>query len=384
MKNIYIILYLILLSSCIEHKEEKNKLNGNEPIVELNISNIFFNKNSDYSSIIDSIEVIKLETNANSLIGSIRKIEFQNEKFYVSDDSQVLLIFDNNGHYCNKLNKRGKGPGEYLEMRDFFIDKDGSIKVLSYNTILTYDLNLKFIEQKAIHVTSTTGREINPVNFLPNCDFTFLYTGSFGLRNLKSGKDNALYCIDNKNKIVNEYFPIFSKSTMGHQNFYRSNDLVNFTNTYGNDTIYQIYDDYLVPKVYINFMDNRITEKDMMEDHAALYNMICENGLCGNVMNVYENSNYLCFKFTKGRSPKQGLFNKKTKEIKVINIGKSLPFPKITVEGLINSSFFTTIDFYMLKSLTDEKPYNDFINTYNLLNLKETDNPLIIKLNFKF
>jgi hypothetical protein len=383
MKNICIILFLILITSCIEQKKGKNKFNS-EPIVELNVSNELFNKNSDYSNFIGSVEVVRLETNVNSLIGDMRKIEFQNNKFYILDRSQVLYLFDEKGNYINKLDKKGKGPGEYLEMRDFFVNKDGSVKILSSHTILTYDSNLNFIEQKAVRVRSDNGREINPIRFLPNGDFTFLYTGSFGLRDIIQGKYKALYCVNDKNKIVDEYLPVFSTVTMGHQNFYRSNDLVNYTNTFGNDTIYQIQDSYLIPKVHINFFEKKITEKDMMGNHAIFYNTITEKELCGNLMKIYENNDYLCFNFIKGKHPKQGVYNRKTKEIKVLNVVKSLPFPYIIVDGLIDYSFFTTINPYVLSHVSDDKIISDFIKKFNLSDLKETDNPIIVKFKFKF
>lgn len=383
MKNICIILLLFLITSCSE-KKEKNKIINSEPIIKLNISNILFNENSDYSNFIDSVEVVKLETNANSLIGNIQKIEFQNNKFYVLDDSQVLFIFDETGKYLNKLNKRGKGPGEYLEMRDFFVNNDGSIKILSYRKILTYDSNLKFIEQRAIKVKSDNRREINPINFLPSGDFTFLYSGSFGIKNIVPGKDNALYCINNKNKIISEYLPVFSNVTAGHQNFYRSNDFVLYTNTFGNDTIYQIQENYLIPKAFINFFDKKITEKDMMGNHLILNKKINENELCGNLVNVYENNDYMCFSFIKGIYINQGVFNKKTKEIKVLNINNSLPFPYIMVNGLCDDFFFTTVNPYMLFETSGDKINSDFISTFNLTDLKETDNPIIIKFKFTF
>ncbi len=384
MKNIGIILFLILITSCLEQKKERNRLINSESISELNITNELFDENSDYSNLIGSLQVIKLETNANCLFGDIRKIEFQNNQFYILDGSQVLFMFDEKGNFLNKLDKRGKGAGEYLEMRDFFIDKDGSIKVLSYNSILTYDSNLRLIKKKAINVTSDVGREINPLHFFPTGDFTFFYTGSFGLRNIVGGKDYALYCIDNKNRIVNQYFPVFSMVTMGHQNFYRSNDLVNYTNTYGNDTIYQIHDHYLRPKIFVNFLKSRITEENMMGNHAIFYNTICEKELCGNLMKIYENNDYLCFRFSRGRYPKQGVYNKKTKEIKVFNIVKSLPFPFIIVDGVVNDSFFTIINPFVLFQPTAEKNNSNFIKNFNLADLKETDNPIIVKFNFEF
>jgi hypothetical protein len=384
MKNIYIILFLILTISCLEQEKGKNKLISPQSTIKINISNELFNKDVDYSKFITISKVIKLETNDNSLIGNIRRIEFHNNMFYVFDGSGVLLMFDEAGKYLNKLNKKGKGPDEYLEMRDFFVDKDGKIEILSYRKVLTYDSNLKFIKQRAIKVTSATDREINPIIFLPNGIFTFLYTGSFGLRSIMQGKDYALYCIDNKNKIVGEDLPISSMNTGGHQRFYKSNDLIYFSNTYGNDTIYQVKDNYLVPKVYINFLERKITEKDMMGNRGIFYNTVIENELCGNLNNIYENNEYLCFNFQKGRYIKQGAYNKETKEIKIFNVVNGLPFPYITVDGIINDSFFAKLDPYALFEDSDDNTLSGFKKTFKLFDLKETDNPIIIKFKYKF
>lgn len=388
MKKIFILLLIVIpFISCKKRKSGENTTILNKQLLEINVRESLFSKDNDhsidYSNLIDSIEVIRLETNTNSLIGRIKKIEYSNSNIYILTDSQVLFIFDKNGHFLKKLNKRGRGMGEYIEIKDFFIDNANSIKILSYNEIISYDSNLVYINTKKINTTHN-GKEIVPINFLPNGEFCFLFVGSFGIRNIVAGEDNALYCIDSNMKITNEYFPVTSNYTSGHKNFYKSNKITYFTNTFGNDTIYQIYEDYLIPKVFINFSEKKTTQKDMMKNRNVFYKTFCDNELCGNLMNVYENDSYLSFLFVAGRYAKQGVYNKINKELKILNVANNFPFPKIIAEGVIKDHFFTTIDPYLLVNNPYNINYKSFIKKFNLTDLKETDNPLIIMFKYNF
>lgn len=387
-KNIFILLLIVIpFISCKKQKSGENTSILNKKLLEISVQESLLsnenNHSSDYSNLIDSIEVIKLETSANSLIGRIRKIEYLNNKIYILTDSQVLLIFDKNGHFLKKLDKKGKGMGEYIEIKDFFIDNDNSIKVLSYNTIITYDSNLKYVDSKKIKANHN-GKEIVPLKFLPNGNFNFLFVGSFGIRDIVSGEDKALYCIDSNMKITNEYFPVTSIYTSGHNNFYKSNKTTYFTDTFGNDTIYQIHDNYLIPKMFVNFLEKKTTTKDMMKNRDIFYNTFCDNRLCGNLMNIYENNDYLCFLFAAGRYAKQGVYNKKNKELKILNVANNFPFPKIITEGVIDDHFFTTIDPFLLLKNPANINYSDFLKKFTLTDIKDTDNPIIIKFKFIF
>ncbi len=74
----------------------------------------------------DSLSYVFLETNDSCLIGHIDKVVIYNNRFYILDKekSKTLFIFDSLGKLVKKINREGKGPGEYSTPDDFVIDKE--------------------------------------------------------------------------------------------------------------------------------------------------------------------------------------------------------------------------------------------------------------------
>lgn len=83
------------------------------------------NNNSAFmSDIINTIEPIPLETTDLSIIRDITKIEFYRGLLYIFDLSQNnIFIFNNRGDYLNRIDNKGQGPDEYLNISDFQINK---------------------------------------------------------------------------------------------------------------------------------------------------------------------------------------------------------------------------------------------------------------------
>jgi len=101
------------------------------------------------SEVAKSIDYIPLETNDSVLISYISRIICENDKIYVTDNSDKLYIFDLSGKYLNTLFRKGRGPGEYINLRNFKVDeKSGNILVLDYTgDISIYDTNLNFVKK---------------------------------------------------------------------------------------------------------------------------------------------------------------------------------------------------------------------------------------------
>ena len=60
----------------------------------------------------------------------IIRAEYRNNKIYILDKSQEkLLVFRDDGTPSFKLDYRGRGPNEYLQITDFDVDKEGAIWV---------------------------------------------------------------------------------------------------------------------------------------------------------------------------------------------------------------------------------------------------------------
>ena len=63
----------------------------------------------------DSIEIIKLNTSDECLIGEIKQVSFTDQFIFVSDPyvSQKIFMFDKNGKFVKNIGRQGGGPGEY-------------------------------------------------------------------------------------------------------------------------------------------------------------------------------------------------------------------------------------------------------------------------------
>lgn len=131
---------IIIFTSCNKQKDERS-------------NDIFVPFKSDKeikaSSFIDDFKIIQLSTNDDNLIFQISKIQYLNDKIYIHDlPGNCVLIFNDDGAFNNKLNRKGAGPGEYMQIFDFYIDGD-NLLILDYTqqAILRYDEDLEFINK---------------------------------------------------------------------------------------------------------------------------------------------------------------------------------------------------------------------------------------------
>jgi len=78
---------------------------------------------------IKSLHYIPLETNDNVLISHISKILVSDDRIYIADyhQSKTLFVFDLQGKFIFKINRIGRGPGEYINFFDFNISESGDI-----------------------------------------------------------------------------------------------------------------------------------------------------------------------------------------------------------------------------------------------------------------
>ena len=117
-------------------------------------------KEWNYSQLFDGVEVIPLETNNQSLIGELTRIEFVNHVFYILDcRTQSLLAFSQQGKFLWKINTPGRGPEEYNRVIDMDIDSENQITNLYANypqKLMQYDLKGKFIKEYTIHLNANS------------------------------------------------------------------------------------------------------------------------------------------------------------------------------------------------------------------------------------
>ncbi|WP_313381519.1 6-bladed beta-propeller [Proteiniphilum saccharofermentans] len=111
MKSVITITLIFIIVSCNNKKMETEAIVIDPQKAEAPVDDIF---NEYYS--------VTLETNQENIIADIDKIEITDEKFYILDRRNcVISVFNKNGFYITKIDRRGQGPDEYLDIADFTI-----------------------------------------------------------------------------------------------------------------------------------------------------------------------------------------------------------------------------------------------------------------------
>lgn len=66
------------------------------------------------------------------MCGSISAVKIVDDKIYIIDkESKRLLVFDTSGKFITQIGRRGNGPGEYMSVNNFHIDKEKQIITLA-------------------------------------------------------------------------------------------------------------------------------------------------------------------------------------------------------------------------------------------------------------
>lgn len=120
------------------------------PITKIESEDLF--KYYKLSDIVDSIQIIPLETSDSCLIGNCNKVLIDNQHIYALDNvSNSLFIFELNGKLKRNIKRIGKGPNEYLEIDDFCLLNNGDIAILdtrSKKILFINGVDLSLSEQK--------------------------------------------------------------------------------------------------------------------------------------------------------------------------------------------------------------------------------------------
>ena len=249
MKTKYYLFILIALClfSCGGKNHQSNKLetisiNGN------------IRQTLNFSSFVDIIEFIPLETNNENLIGEVDRIIYRNGKYYLRTTHGMqngkLSVFDKTGKYLWGLNKRGDGPGEYSDFEDFIITNNGDISILAYPKIINYDSTGTFLSENKLNLF------LKEFMLFRNNDFigpVFKAIDNKLLSIIKNKGDKREFLFKRtrleakKSTFMDNYRSItFFKSTIFFMYPY-------------SDTIYSInYKDKIKPLYYINYGNKKI------------------------------------------------------------------------------------------------------------------------------
>ncbi len=128
MRNLeFIAIVFVLLSAC---KNNDNNLLMEESF-SVNISEDEMDNILHNPSFVKDMWKVKLEDTKDNLIGHVKKILTYKNYIYIYDSKRsTIFIFDlNTGRYINKIDKKGKGPNEYIYIEGVYLNSQGQLVI---------------------------------------------------------------------------------------------------------------------------------------------------------------------------------------------------------------------------------------------------------------
>ena len=347
MKKKYLLTTIILtigliLVSCAKPKSVENDV-------------IYFETSKiplDPSSFIDSYRLIPLEITDNSIFRKVSKIKKNDSTYFIFDNSQnIIYLYNLEGKYKTKIDRRGNGPHEYVQIEDFTLLKD-------MIALVVYPRKIMFIDLKTMDV-----KEEVPLNKgydeiiieNDNCYLYDNYSGTLDVYNIEQ-KEFKTIC---EHKPLKGLIP-FEKSLYFHEgNIY--------LNAVGDDILYAIKDYNLEPIFQFDYTDrNNLHTFYSNRDIGPLQVTEILTHSLPNISNIIKIQNNLAFIYS------FGLFqiNMMNKSNERENYYISTALPMYSSIAFIESNKLTSWEYlFKLESL----PETSMIPKEEIVKLKQTN-----------
>lgn len=286
LKNLVLLQCILLLSSCWSDNETdlKKILVEKDDPVDLYLSDIS-----------DELQIVKLETGDSCLLSHIMKIEYSENSMFIFDfRGPKVMQFSTTGKFIRKVGRKGRGPGEYPNLRTFTIDKNNKlIYFATSKKLMCYDFSGTFL------------REIE-FNFLVEDMLCVdgelkLFATEFG-KKVESGdfvNIKRLFCVDTNLVIFDSLLisRVYLKSLSGanHPMPFLLSDIVDGLYLYCpvflyepflRDTLYKIVDNKLIPHAKYNFG----SEKELNDPKRSIM-----------ISNIYMSNRYFFLEYSYNR-----------------------------------------------------------------------------------
>jgi hypothetical protein len=395
-----ILIFIISLSSLLfSCNNEKKKQSEESEINKKNLINLKIKGDIhnllQIDSIFNDITTIPLETKEECLIKEIVKVLFHGNKMFLQDEAQKLLVFDTNGKFLKEIGKKGKGPGEFLELRDFDIDKDGNIYILDRKQILKYNNDGTFLKGFSYHFSPTDKTFCIPFQFATkDNDNFYIWGGSLGLKDNSIGNFFAMYEMTKGGKITNKYFPVKYNISGSYNQFKRYKELLLIDPVFGSNVIYSINKEGVGERYYIDF-GRRTLDIPVPEGFLSLvdFKTRIDSRYFHSIFGFIETNDWIYFMFVFKRHVYNVYFSKKLNK-SFLSIQWPLVSGRIApwkISAGYNDNFFAFIEpKYVIEDITkckvlefDSLPASEKRNIERLAQIKPTDNPILFICSMK-
>lgn len=328
---------------------------------------------------ISSVQFIPLETKEGVIVESIDEIKVGEDRIYIFDKEQEsIFIFDRVGNYINKISKKGRGPDEYNYIVDFGVyEATKEIEIYDHRRLILYDMDGNFLSSRRVPFFAGSFIKIENgyVFFADNhCNDGFC--------------DNLIFC-DNDLNLKSTSLPI--QDNFRDINFSEGRRLMKVDGdvkviTY-DDCIYTLSASSIINKEKPVFEGSAISKEFYKQKFTSLNDFVMKlltNPDGGFINNYKENKIYTYFGMYKKGASYSYIYNKHTGfEISYRGIESEL-LSKGVMELHEDKLYTYAPAIFLVEKMGILSELNQFdqkmlkTNEKKLLNVKETDNPVII------
>jgi hypothetical protein len=251
------IMLLISIDSCTEKTPQIDK---NESI-KIEITKGDIKETRKVNEIFDTLWKVPLESNLGNMISSINRIYIQDSILYILDLKQdIIFIFNISGKYISKIDNKGKGPKQYINVDDIYINDDKEL-------IICDIANRKLIHYSALG--DFLFEEKNPINNESFYCMTELSNGNLFYYIGQKNSSNKLFK-DNNAVILNDkkLVPLFPnlqgelKIKARHMDSYICNTKKEtFLHIPFHNELYEISENQIRIKYSINILNKNIPDE---------------------------------------------------------------------------------------------------------------------------
>jgi hypothetical protein len=381
---------VFLFVSCRKENKSEFIKSDNLETINLDISSLkVLGEKGNFDDYFDSYSLIPLETTTSSIISKISRIYFCKGKIFILDKkTNQIFIFNKNGKFFKKINSKGKGPNEYVGLRDFTINEDtNEIIVYSYfpKKILVYNFEGQFVKQFNQKKEEKEYRNI-------------AYDGKKYLFLLDKVEEGEPFLIEKslnletENTFLNAEIKdkIFDIVSFGVPNIIKSNSGL-YTSFVYSDTIYKYNKSSgFEAKYYIDFGAQKTPLQEYKKQKHDFFSNLDNNRKYGfGITDFRETKNFVIFKY---HGYKMIIYSKKDKKAnKISSFYKDyISFSNYKAHDDNDDNIISIVDAELFSSKMNffdknEDKWNQVPDKIKEIfkNTSATDNPLLLVYKFK-
>ena len=235
-----IFMFLLLCTSCVEQKDTTS------------IKIDLMATDSDtlyYSSFVDSLSYIPLETKDDCLIREITDAILTNQYIFILDTpQQSVWIYSTKGKFIRSLHHQGNGPGEYINLIQFEYDADNRELLLldGWNkSILRYSPDDKFIDKTVLDIYPSDFKKTADGYLLSMLGAPDSIGGVYSYSFMAPPFDNIVYSYDKKGALRQQIpFKIYPLPTQSYTEDVSTQHLPDFIRTNYIESSHWLYATY--------------------------------------------------------------------------------------------------------------------------------------------